>query len=61
MNIKVNGAEKTSEAKNLAELGLPDKGVAMAVDGKMVKRPEWEGKELQEGAAILIIRASCGG
>ncbi len=33
----------------------------MAVDGKMVKRPEWEGKELQEGAAILIIRASCGG
>ena len=65
MNIKVNGAEKRSEAKNLAELaaelGLPDKGVAMAVDGKMVKRPEWEGKELQEGAAILIIRASCGG
>ena len=34
---------------------------AIAVDGKMVKRPEWEGKELQEGAAILIIRASCGG
>ena len=35
MNIKVNGAEKTSEAKNLAELaaelGLPDKGFGISI------------------------------
>lgn len=65
MKIKFNGKEIETAAGTLAELagemGLPEKGIAVAINGKMVKRPDWAAQELQEGAVILVIRASCGG
>lgn len=65
MTINVNNKPVETEAstlKKLAEqLGLPEKGVAVAVSNKMVPRSEWDGCALQEGASIVVIRASCGG
>lgn len=65
MKIRFNGKEIETAAGTLAELatekGLPEKGIAVAINGKMVRRPEWETRELQEGATVLVIRASCGG
>ena len=43
------------------ELDLPEKGVALALDGKMVPRADWECTALHEGAKLLVIRATCGG
>lgn len=65
MKIQVNNKETETEAKNLAELAkemaLPEKGVAMAKDNKMVPRAEWENTLLTEGANVVIIKAACGG
>lgn len=44
-----------------AELSLPEKGVAVAIEGKMVPRNLWEETPLSEGVHIIIIKAVCGG
>lgn len=65
MNITVNNKPVETEASTLKELaeqlGLPEKGVAVAVSNKMVPRSEWDSCKLQEGVVIVVIRASCGG
>lgn len=65
MKIQINNKEMETEAKSLTELAkemaLPEKGVAMAKDNKMVPRAEWENTLLTEGANVVIIKAACGG
>lgn len=65
MKITINGKEQITTAANIAELAaelrLPDKGVAIATGNKMVPKNEWASRALQEGDALVIIRASCGG
>lgn len=36
-------------------------GVAIAVNSKIVKRPEWSNYELKEGDNVLLIQAAYGG
>ena len=47
MKLTVNQQSIETEAKNLeelvAELNLPNQGVAVAVDNRLVKRNEWAG------------------
>lgn len=65
MTCYVNNQPITTEATNLAglavELGLPEKGVAIAVGNKMVPRDQWAETPLSEGTSIIIIKAACGG
>ena len=65
MTIKLNGKEQPTEAATLQELakelGLPEKGVAMAVAKKMVQRQTWASTPLEEGSEVIIIKAACGG
>lgn len=65
MKIQINNKPAETEAKNLKELALemalPEKGVAMAQNNKMVPRAEWENSPLTEGANVVIIKAACGG
>lgn len=65
MKCFVNNKPITTEATNLStlakELSLPEKGVAVAVEGKMVSRTHWEQTPLSEGAHIVVIKAACGG
>lgn len=44
---------------NSQNLGMP--GVAVAVDGKVVRRDERASKVLTEGAKVLAFKAVCGG
>jgi sulfur carrier protein len=37
------------------------RGVAVAVDGEVVPRGEWEGLELREGQQVEVLRAVQGG
>lgn len=44
----------------LAE-GLPDKGVAIAVNGEIVQRSAWNEHVINNGDDIIILKAFCGG
>ena len=65
MNIFLNGQQQQAQATTLADfiasLSLPAAGVAAAVEGKLVKRTEWETFPLAEGMHITVVRAVCGG
>jgi sulfur carrier protein len=38
-----------------------DRGVAVAVDGEVVPRGEWDGVELRDGQQVEVVRAVQGG
>lgn len=65
MKVRVNSKEVETEAQNISELlgqlSLPERGIAVAVEGQMVPRAEWSGYALKEGARLIIIKAVCGG
>lgn len=65
MNIKVNQKNVVTEANTLsqlaAEMSLPEKGVAVAIDANIVKRKLWEMTTLYEGMNITVIKAAFGG
>lgn len=65
MKLFFNNKEISTVAQTLQqlaqELSLPDKGIAVAVDNKLVPRPEWDAFLLKEGIRIVVIKAVCGG
>ncbi len=65
MQINVNNKPLSTTATSLdtlaTELSLPEKGVAVAVNNKMVPRNQWEQTPLSEGMSVVIIKAACGG
>ena len=65
MKIQINNTPKETQATALyaviAEAGLPEKGIAAAIDNKMIPKAEWASTPLHEGANIVIIKAACGG
>lgn len=66
MNLTVNNQPVTTGAATLAGLleetlgQLPDAGVAVAVDGDVVPRSQWD-TDLAEGQTIDILTAVQGG
>ncbi len=65
MEITVNKTPVQTQCKTLGELAayykLQTKGVAMAVDNKMVPRIEWDTYPLTDGQRITILKAFSGG
>ncbi len=65
MKIRINDKETETGAVTLLELasemGLPEKGVAMAVNNMLVPREEWSETSVMEGSDIVIVKAFCGG
>ncbi len=66
MNVYVNGEERTiadglSIARLLRELAAPERGVAVAKNGRVVRRAEFENELVTEGDRIEIIKAVAGG
>lgn len=65
MKIQVNKQEKITEATTVEalvqELGLPDRGVAVAIANRMVPRSEWAARMLAENDEVTIIKAAFGG
>ncbi|WP_241387628.1 sulfur carrier protein ThiS [Rhodococcus sp. CH91] len=65
VGITVNGEDKIYEAaptvsQLLSELGLPEKGIAVAVDGVVFPRGRWS-EPVARGARIEILTAVQGG
>ena len=65
MKVTINNKEHETQAKTVSELAaqlqLPAKGVAIAIDNELKPRTSWDATILQEGACITIIKAACGG
>ena len=66
MIIKVNNKEtELTQGNTIADLanqlGLPEKGVAIALNNRMIPRTEWAGQTLQDNDSLVIIKAACGG
>ncbi|RPA58927.1 sulfur carrier protein ThiS [Gordonia oryzae] len=65
MTITVNGTDSQlgrggSVRDLLTTMGLPDKGIAVAIDGMVVPRSRWD-TVLDDGAAVEIVTAVQGG
>ncbi|MCK0090287.1 sulfur carrier protein ThiS [Rhodococcus sp. HNM0563] len=65
VGITVNGEEKyfadePAMTDLLAEMGLPEKGIAVAVDGVLFPRGRWSEK-IGKGAQVEILTAVQGG
>lgn len=66
MNVNINGnpvdvADEATLYDILSGQNLPERGVAVAVDNRMVQRADWNTTSIHPDANILIIKAACGG
>lgn len=65
MKIRINNKEIDVQAESLLdlakELSLPERGVAVAVNNRMIPRTDWQQTALKDDDNIVIIKAVCGG
>ncbi|WP_297250076.1 sulfur carrier protein ThiS [uncultured Prevotella sp.] len=65
MKIRINNKETDVLAESLLdlakELSLPERGVAVAVNNRMIPRTDWQQTALKDDDNIVIIKAVCGG
>lgn len=66
MKLKVNSKETEAKdgctiAELASQLALPERGVAIAVNNKMIPRTEWNKRILQPNDSLVVIKAACGG
>ena len=52
--------ERTTVAELLVKLGIPDKGIAVAVDWAVLPRSQWD-SSLSDGAKVEVVTAVQGG
>lgn len=65
MKVTVNDEDvhidaKTTVAQLLSRLGIPDKGIAVAVDWAVLPKSQWE-TALTDGARVEVVTAVQGG
>lgn len=65
ITIQINNDEVTTQAQSVqqlvAELALPDRGVALAVNNRVIMRAAWPDTPIAQGDKITIIKAAFGG
>ena len=66
MQVWINGerrelADGASVRDALVALGAPESGIAVAVDGEVVRRSDWASVALAEGARVEVLTAVQGG
>ena len=54
MKVQVNNKEVETTASTLAQL-------AIAVNNRMLPRPQWDGFGQQQNDNLIVIKAACGG
>jgi sulfur carrier protein len=63
--IRVNGEEQLFVDESVAELvqrlSIEPRGVAVAIDGEVVRRSRWADTRVHDGNAIEIVTAVAGG
>jgi sulfur carrier protein len=63
--IRVNGEDQPFVMESVDELlrrlSIESRGVAVAIDGEVVRRSEWSATRIEDGNAIEIVTAVAGG
>jgi sulfur carrier protein len=63
--IRVNGEDQPFVTESVDELlqrlSIESRGVAVAIDGEVVRRSEWSQTRIEDGNAIEIVTAVAGG
>lgn len=67
MEIEINKQIRTFDADRLVltdvikACGFPDKGIAVAVNNRVIRRAEWNDTVVGNGDCLTVIQAVCGG
>ena len=65
ISVVVNEVRRVFEGERLdvllGELSLPPKGIAVAVNGEVVRRVDWAGHRLVDGDVVDVLTAAQGG
>jgi sulfur carrier protein len=63
--IRVNGTDDSFLGETVAEIldrrAIETRGIAVAINGEVVRRSEWESKAIPDGATVEIVTAVAGG
>ena len=63
--IRFNGAEELFADENVSEFlarhGIETRGIAVALDGEVVRRSQWTTTFIPDGAQIEVVTAVAGG
>jgi sulfur carrier protein len=63
--IRVNGYEDEFLGETVAEIlsrrAIETRGIAVALDGEVVRRSAWDSTVIPDGGAIEIVTAAAGG
>ena len=63
--IRVNGRDDAFLLESvdalLTRLGIEPRGIAVALDGEIVRRSEWSNTIVPDGSSIEIVTAAAGG
>jgi sulfur carrier protein len=63
--IRFNGADESFTSENVSEFlarhAIEPRGVAVAIDGEVVRRSEWTTTVIPDGALIEVVTAVAGG
>jgi sulfur carrier protein len=63
--IRVNGVEEQFLNETVSELvrrrSIEPRGIAVAINGDVVRRSDWEMTPIPDGASIEIVTAAAGG
>lgn len=65
ISVVVNDVSRSFEGECLdallGELSLPAKGIAVAVNGEVVRRADWASHRLADGDVVDVVTAAQGG
>lgn len=65
MEILINNKKTQTSASNVDELAieliLPERGVALAINNRVIPRNQWSCTMLSEGDNVTVIKAAFGG
>ena len=63
--IRVNGVEQSHVEETvdrlLTRLSIESRGVAVALDGDVVRRSEWTTTQILDGCSVEVVTAAAGG
>lgn len=63
--IRVNGVDQTrifeSVTAMVNEMAIETRGVAVAINGEVIRRGEWTSTSVQDGDVVEIVNAVAGG
>jgi sulfur carrier protein len=63
--IRVNGEDDEFLGETVAEIlsrrAIDSRGIAVALDGEVVRRSAWQSTVIPDGAAVEIVTAAAGG